>query len=183
MNVVAVDPGPLESGLVCFDGTRILQHAILPNAEILQQLSAYCAAKIPKLFAIEMIQSFGMIVGQEVFGTCLFAGRCVQIADQSGAKWRLVYRLEVKRNICHDTRAKDSNIRQALIDRFGKPGTKKAPGGTYGLAGDEWSAFAVAVTAWDLMNEELPFDGPAQGLKASGPPTISTPGGDPAGVG
>jgi len=158
MNIIAIDPGPEESGLVCFDGARIMQHAILPNAEILSSLTALCSAKIPKLFVGEMIASYGMAVGREVFETCLFLGRCVQVAAQEGAKWRLLYRLDVKRNVCHDTRAKDSNIRQALIDRFGKPGTKKAPGGTYGLAGDEWSAFALAVTAWDLMNEELPFD-------------------------
>ncbi len=43
------------------------------------------------------------------------------------------------------------NIRQALIDRFGPPGKKKAPGATYGLSGDMWSALAVAVTFTDKL--------------------------------
>ncbi|MBV8782506.1 MAG: hypothetical protein JO353_14005, partial [Phycisphaerae bacterium] len=51
-------------------------------------------------------------------------------------------------------RAKDGNIRQALIDRFGPTkeraiGKKKSPGPLYGMSGDCWSALAVAVTYAD----------------------------------
>jgi hypothetical protein len=51
--------------------------------------------------------------------------------------------------LCGDSRAKDANIRQALIDRFGGPaavGRKAAPGPLYGIARDVWSALAIAVT-------------------------------------
>jgi hypothetical protein len=58
-------------------------------------------------------------------------------------------RLKVKLHLCHDSRAKDANIRAALIDRFGKPGTKKNPGALYGVTRDLWSALAVAITFWD----------------------------------
>ena len=45
-------------------------------------------------------------------------------------------------------RAKDSNIRQALIDIYGKPGTKKEPNEFYNdskvkMAKDIWSALAI----------------------------------------
>ena len=59
-----------------------------------------------------------------------------------------VLRRDVKLHVCQSPRAKDANVRQALLDRFGPPGTKKAPGTTYGITKDTWQALAVAVT-WD----------------------------------
>ena len=51
-------------------------------------------------------------------------------------------------------KAKDSNIRQALIDRFGPVGTKKNPGWFYGVSKDVWAAIAVGgVTFHDLYLE------------------------------
>ena len=46
-------------------------------------------------------------------------------------------------------KAKDSNIRQALMDRFGEVGTKKNQGYFYGFKADIWQAFAVCVTYHD----------------------------------
>ena len=59
----------------------------------------------------------------------------------------LVYRQDVKQFLCHSARAKDGNIRQAIIDRLGPPGVKSAPGVTYGISKHLWSALAVALTA------------------------------------
>lgn len=58
-------------------------------------------------------------------------------------------RIEVKKHLCHNGAAKDSNIRQALIDRFGPPGVKKEPGILYGVKKDIWAAMAIAVTWFD----------------------------------
>jgi hypothetical protein len=44
-------------------------------------------------------------------------------------------------------RAKDPNVRQALLDKIGPVGTKKNPGPLYGVSGHGWSALAVAVYA------------------------------------
>jgi hypothetical protein len=50
-------------------------------------------------------------------------------------------------------KAKDGNIRQALIDRFGPVGTKKNPGWFYGFSGDVWQAYAVGVTYADMQKD------------------------------
>lgn len=76
---------------------------------------------------IEMIASYGMPVGKEVFDTCVWIGRFKQIAIMRNIKVEYIYRKDEKMNICHSMKAKDSNIRQALIDRFGEVGTKKNP--------------------------------------------------------
>ena len=53
--------------------------------------------------------------------------------------------------------AKDSNVRMAMLDRWGAPGTKLSPGVTFGLAKDEWSALAIASTVTDkLLKGETP---------------------------
>jgi hypothetical protein len=66
----------------------------------------------------------------------------------------LVFRRDVKLHLCGSARAKDPNIRQALLDRFGPVGTKKAPGPLYGVKSHIWSALAVAVTASET--KEIP---------------------------
>lgn len=65
-------------------------------------------------------------------------------------------RLPVKLHHCHDSKAKDANIVQALIDRFasGQPnrgkGTVKSPGWFFGFKDDIWQAYALAVYAADM---------------------------------
>jgi hypothetical protein len=90
-----------------------------------------------------------MAVGREVFETVFSIGRMAMLTDV-----RLVPRRDVKLHICGSPRAKDGNIRQALIDRFGPVGTKKAPGPLWGISKHRWAALAVAVTAFDLEHTE-----------------------------
>lgn len=96
----------------------------------------------------------GMTVGQEVFDTCVWIGRFWEIALRSGGyEPKRIYRREEKLNLCGCLSAKDKNIRQALIDRYGVVGTKKDPGFFYvngtKFAKDMWAAMAVAVTYFD----------------------------------
>lgn len=79
------------------------------------------------LLVIEMIASYGMAVGQTVFETCVWIGRFVEIASFNNIKFEYIYRKDEKMNLCYSMKAKDSNIRQALIDRFGPVGTKRNP--------------------------------------------------------
>ncbi len=79
------------------------------------------------LFVIEMISIYGMQVGKEVFDTCVWIGKFIQTAEDRKIQTKYIYRKDEKMNICNSMKAKDSNIRQALIDRFGEVGTKKNP--------------------------------------------------------
>lgn len=106
------------------------------------------------LLVIEMIASYGMAVGKEIFDTCVWIGRFIQITEDRKIQTRYIYRKDEKMNICHSMKAKDSNIRQALIDRFGVVGTKKNPGWFYGFKADIWSAYAVGITYLDTNNKE-----------------------------
>ena len=101
------------------------------------------------MLAIEGFQSFGMPVGKEVFDTAYYIGRLMQIAEDLGSKVRMVYRSEVKLHHCLTPRAKDANIRQAMLDRFGVQGTKKNPGPLHGVTADIFSALAIAAYVAD----------------------------------
>ena len=99
---------------------------------------------------IEMVASYGMAVGATVFETCVAIGQFKEIAENQDIPVEFIYRKDEKMNLCQSMRAKDSNIRQALIDRFGVVGTKKNPGWFYGFKKDIWSAYAVGVTYCDM---------------------------------
>jgi hypothetical protein len=139
---VGIDPGPRESAYVVWDGHRVIRSGDLRNGELAEYLDS---ASEGVTVACEWIESFGMSVGREVFETVFAIGTFSQ-----HAVLRLVPRRDVKLHLCASPRAKDGNIRQALIDRFGAVGTKKNPGPLLGIAGHRWAALAVAVTAHDL---------------------------------
>ena len=142
--ILAIDPGTTKSAFVIWDGSRIHEAGILDNVELLRRIKLGDFKHCDN--AIEMIASYGMAVGREVFETCVWIGRFV---ERLGIV-TLVYRKDVKLTICGSPRAKDANVRAALIDRLGQVGTKNNPGPLYGMKSHLWSALAVAVTAMEL---------------------------------
>ena len=150
--IFAIDPGPeLSASCTLADGLPSFPCKI-PNAELLNHMRRRFEEDQPlPPLAIEMIASYGMAVGKEVFETCLWIGRFIEAWESHGGAVRLVYRRDVKLFLCQSVRATDSNVRAALMDRFGGKakaiGTKAAPGPLYALKKDMWSALAVALTA------------------------------------
>lgn len=140
-SILAIDPGTLESGWVIFRDGRVVESGVCKNELMIPVLRAWDDA-----LAIEMIASYGMPVGREVFETCVWIGRFVQ-AYRYTKLAQLIYRKDVKMHLCGTSQAKDPHIRQALIDLIGPQGVKKAPGPTYGVKSHAWAALAVAVTA------------------------------------
>jgi hypothetical protein len=144
-NLLAIDPGNTESAYVILDGSRLIEFAKVENDVLLARLPFFRDAADE--LAIEMIASYGMAVGREVFDTCVWIGRFIQAWDRPFTR---VYRKDVKLHLCGQPRAKDGNIRQALIDKYGGKdaaiGKKATPGPLYGVSADVWAALAVAVT-------------------------------------
>lgn len=159
MILLSIDPGNSESAFATYDTEhgKPLSWQKIPNTELLYcvENSDSSARRIDHL-AIEMVACYGMAVGAEVFDTCVWIGRFIQAW---GGPFNFIYRKDVKLHLCGNLRAKDANIRQALIDRFGPGkelaiGRKASPGPLYGMSGDCWSALAVAVTHADSLVAE-----------------------------
>jgi hypothetical protein len=152
MIVFAIDPGTTESAFALWDGVKIWDIDKVPNGEMFSHLRAYWGAGNTVL-VIEQIRSYGNAMGQSTIDTVFWSGR---FAEAWQGEWFLLPRMEVKKHLCHNHQAKDSNVIQALVDRFayGQPnkgkGTKKNPGFFYGFRADIWQAFALAVTAYDM---------------------------------
>lgn len=169
-SVLAIDPGPTQSGWVyVIEETGAICSAQLLTSEQVRKSLLFQQEQeaLPDILAIEMIQHYGsgMPAGKDVFQTCIEIGRFIQCFPED-RPLVLVPRRDVKLHLCQDSRAKDPNIRQALIDRFpasgkdskGNPssiGTKKHPGPLYGIKSHLWAALGVAVTVQDNAEKYL----------------------------
>ena len=152
MRIIALDPGNSESAWCVLKDGQIAEFGKEPNSEVLIRARRdWSPLDSGDLLAVEMIASYGMPVGREVFETCLWIGRYIEAWERRQGKFRLVYRKDVKLFHCETVRATDANIRAALLDRYGPGrekaiGTKANKGPLYGIKGDEWAALAVALT-------------------------------------
>ena len=145
MPIIAIDPGNVQSGYCVIDQKtlRPLEFGKIDNEELLKKLES--AAKQGWRWAvIEMVASYGMSVGRDVFDTTVWIGRFYQVLSS---------RCSVR----------DTAIRRALIDRFaahdlknGK-GTKKAPDFFYGFKADVWAAYALGLTAIENRENDYKF--------------------------
>lgn len=155
MNAIfAIDPGNVYSAYVIYYGNNhsLGQFGKVKNEELRNILTTSFSWEYT--YAIEMVASYGMPVGETVFDTVRWAGRFEEIIARRGIEVHEVYRKEVKIELCGSLRAKDGNIRQAIIDRFPasgggkKPtiGIKSNPGPLFGVSADVWAALGVALT-------------------------------------
>ena len=156
--ILAIDPGNVQSGYCVIGPSYKPMDFDKVNNETL-------ASNLERMFygfgidevVIEMIGHYGtaMAPGKTVFDTCVWIGRFIQITEDCNLPCTLIKRKVVATHICDSPKAKDSNVTQALVDRFapyqgnyGK-GTKKEPGFFYGFAKDIWQAYALGVTYMD----------------------------------
>lgn len=152
--ILAIDPGPTESACVQLNNNGFpVGFGKFPNEEML----TYCYATVNTV--CERIRSYGMPIGSETLETCEWCGRFQQRVIAMGHGWHWLTRKDVVTALCGSARAKDANVRQSLIDRYGGKaaaiGMKKAPGPLYGIRADVWSALAVACVWQDRWRAGL----------------------------
>ena len=151
MIILVIDPGSVKSAWLVYDTAfkELLEFGITENHEL--KLKTRLKKYSCSLLVIEMIASYGMPVGADIFETCTWIGRFEEAFGTSKSK--RVYRMDVKMHLCNNSRAKDSNVRQAIIDRYEPTGGGKIPqigikakqGPLYGVIEDVWSALGIAI--------------------------------------
>ena len=154
--ILAIDPGNIESGvaIIQMPNFRLEWFAKLQNEDVFKVVKRYDFDEV----AIEMVACYGMPVGKDIFETCLWIGRFVEQLKEY--KISFVYRKEEKIHLCGSMKAKDANIKQALVNRYAKhdfksgKGTKKDPDTFYGVAKDVWQSIAVGVTHYEKTEGE-----------------------------
>jgi len=150
--ILAIDPGTTHSGWCLYSDSAVRNSGVMENSCLIGVIQMSDDAA--DFLAIEMIASYGMSVGKDVFETVRWIGRYQQ-AWIAPDDVMLIYRKDVKMHLCGTMKAKDGNIRQAIIDLFpatggGKVpqiGVKSNPGPLYGVSSHAWAAVAVAITA------------------------------------
>ena len=158
--VVGIDPGTTESGYVVWSPTpirdtgRTIIGTVLDNESLRATLYGFCRATV----VIEDVRCYGKPVGYETFRTVLWSGRFYEAAEKSINRVVLLPRMDVRKHLCGTGTAKDPDVRNALLERFGPGkalaiGTKKTPGPLYGLVSHCWPALALAVTYADQQGE------------------------------
>lgn len=164
-NIVAIDPGPEKSAFVAYDGSRPVWFDKISNDQLLKNIEDRRGMANCEMLVIEQIAAMGMAVGAEVFETCFWSGR---FAQAWAGEFDRVKRHAVKMHLCGNMKAKDANIRQAIIDKFGPGkeaaiGRKASPGPLYGMSGDCWAALAVAITWWETRRQSPALAGRLEG--------------------
>lgn len=163
MTVLAIDPGYEQSAWVILKDGIPKRSGISPNQHYLSSLTM--SDEHYDHAVIEAVACYGMAVGKEVFETVFWTGRFYEaIYQKMGIRVGVhrMYRKEIKMHLCGNNAAKDANIRQALIDKFG-PGKEKAigkkhsQGPLYGISKDMWAALAVGVTWIEKNATQIPL--------------------------
>lgn len=148
--LIGVDTGTEQTAMcLCQLPTlKPIEHVKVPNAEAERLIEYWICKSKNTVVAIELLENHGMPIGQTTIQTIIEIGRIQQICENNFVRWILIKRSQEKMTICHNPKAKDSNIRQALIDIYGGKGTKANKGWFYGFKADEWQAYAIAHTCY-----------------------------------
>lgn len=158
MIILAIDPGPNDSAFVRWDTVdeKVLESGHVLNNELLRVLRTLGSTDV---VAIEDPQAQRRPASDDFIKTCKWTGIFQEAAAgrlHDGCGLKLIPYREISAHFCGIVNAKEKFVKEALLKRFGDPGTKKNPGKLYGITGHKMSALAVAVTYMDGI-DAVPF--------------------------
>lgn len=145
MIILAIDPGNGQSGVVRFDGQRVLYAGVIENPDVLRII----ADDRSEILAIELFVATNQRLGNESIETIHWGGRFHQASGDPDSVV-LVPRYQVKKSLGLGHRDGDKEVSSALQRVLGPKGTKAAPGPCYGVSSHAWAALGVAYAAHKL---------------------------------
>ena len=135
--IFGVDPGPKVSTWVKYGDNTILAFGRdVANHTLLENIALADAPII-----VEDIENMGQTVGESTFLTARWSGRFEERAFRAGVELHFLKRTAIKLHLCGKRNCKGTQVRLALLERFGNIATA-------GIADHAWSALAIAVT-WE----------------------------------
>lgn len=140
--VLAIDPGNAQSGVVRFDGTRVLFAGVIENPDVLRII----ADDRSDVLALELFVATNQRLGNESIETIHWGGRFHQASGDPDSVV-LVPRLQVKKALGLGQRDGDKEVNAALLRIIGPKGTKANQGPCYGAASHAFAALGVAYAA------------------------------------
>ena len=163
MIVIGVDPGDKKSALVMLQKREgknwtIGIKDIMPNTLLKKMVQAalQLSPGNEKYVVIEKIVNYNQKVGASIFDTVEWVGRfkeCFELEPDCTEVVSMPRRAAVGHLCEFGKSGSDKYVKQALIKRFGDPGTKAKPGVLYDFSSHTWAALAIAVTYIDKFLE------------------------------
>lgn len=163
-----IDPGPEMCGIAGIRNGKPFGFEV-PTSQLTNSYVPYPVNEFDGEFyapakvrvGLEMPECMGKEIGRDVLETAVVVGQIMACLDPICRIIRY-NRSAIKRYFGvtnkKDNGAKppghDSQVRTAMIARWGEPGTAKKPGPTYGITGDAWAALAVATCVYDKERHE-----------------------------
>jgi len=155
MIYIGIDPGPDYVAWAMIIDDNYPVHRLMSGTGRIDEcfLSGRSRIEDGKYIAVEVLECFGMPIGKSTIETAYTIGA---ILDRFRGEVLRITKNQTQLCLCRTTKAKDANMKRALKDIYGEPGTKKNPGGTYGFKNHTWDALAVAHTLKMMVeNEEV----------------------------
>lgn len=147
--IFAIDPGNISSAWVVLTRRRIIgAFAKETNSELMMRIQNGDFADCDRM-VIESPRPRGQSASWQLFQTCIWVGRFQQLWWPK--VWTEADRRTIKSHLCETTKATDSQVRAALVAKWGGQdlaiGSKKLGriGPLHGISKDVWQALAVGV--------------------------------------
>lgn len=152
--VLAIDPGSSDSAWVLCNGMNIIAKAKEDNHEAIKSFNSILSEKDNVEIVIEYPAPRGQPMYTQIVDTIFWIGMFVHATVGDKGKYTRIDRKDVKMHLCGNTKAKDGNVRAALLSRYpasgggkiGQIGIKNNPGPLFGVSNDIWAALGVAIT-------------------------------------